>query len=188
MRAIGEVAELRLPQDERGRVGEAVAVFEADHGRFRERAVDDLERRLSGADMVDRDVAFFGLLVDQHGVAMREGAAPAVLTGHPDMGPLGAQRGDRQRLGGRPVDAFAGFDRGALCFQLAGDLGVEAKALRHRHEAAPDLPQRLAGNAGIAAAIVVGSLFEPGPGAFEPIRLVRAVALRRLELTFRAPQ
>ena len=71
-------------------IGEAVAVFEADHRGFRKRAVDDLERRLSGADVVDRDVAFFGLLVDQHGVALREGAAPAVLTGHPDMGAFGA--------------------------------------------------------------------------------------------------
>ena len=90
LRAIGEIAELRLPQDERGGVGEAVAVFEADHGGLGKRAVDDFERGLSGADMVDRDAAFLGLLVDQHGVALRKGAAAAVLTGHPHMGPLGA--------------------------------------------------------------------------------------------------
>ena len=42
----------------------------------------------------------------------------------------------------------------------------------------------LAGNAGIAAAVVVRSLFEPGPRALEPVGLVRAIALGRLELSF----
>ena len=68
--AIGEVAELRLPQDKGGGVGEAVAVFEPDHRRFGKWAVDNLERRLPRADVIDRDIARFGLLVDQHGVAL----------------------------------------------------------------------------------------------------------------------
>ena len=44
LRAVGEVAELRLPQHQRVRIGQAVAVFEAQHGGFRQQRVDDLER------------------------------------------------------------------------------------------------------------------------------------------------
>src|SRR5205823_12446406 len=60
--AIGEIAELRLPQHQSGGIGEAVAIFEADHPSFGEWAVDNLERRLPGADVIDRYVALFGLL------------------------------------------------------------------------------------------------------------------------------
>src|SRR5215470_19442014 len=70
LRAIGKIAELRLPQHQGARIGEAVAVFEADDGGFGKRAVDDLEWRLPRTDMVDRDIACFGLLVDQYGVAL----------------------------------------------------------------------------------------------------------------------
>ncbi len=44
--AVGEVAELRFPQHQRQRVGHAVAEFEAQHGVFAERAVEDFEARL----------------------------------------------------------------------------------------------------------------------------------------------
>src|SRR6185312_7461004 len=75
LRAIGEIAELRFPQHEGVRIGKTVAIFESQHRLLRERAVDDLERRLSGTDMIDRDVALLGLLIDEDGVTLREGAA-----------------------------------------------------------------------------------------------------------------
>ena len=102
------------------------------------------------------------------------------------MGSLGAQRGDRQCLGGRPIDPLAGFDRGELGFELAGDLGVEVEAIGHRNEPVPEFPERLGSDAGITATVIVGRLVETGPGAFEPVRLVRAIALGRLELRFEA--
>ena len=43
LRAVGEVAELGFPHDQRVRLGERVAVFEAEHGLFRQHRVDDLE-------------------------------------------------------------------------------------------------------------------------------------------------
>ncbi len=49
LRAVGEVAELRLPQRQRVRLGQRVAVFEAEHGLFREHRVDDLVARLAVA-------------------------------------------------------------------------------------------------------------------------------------------
>ena len=42
-RAIGEIAELRFPQHQGLRVGERIAIFEAEHAEFGERAVADLE-------------------------------------------------------------------------------------------------------------------------------------------------
>src|SRR5205085_7415258 len=112
---------------------------EADRRRLGKRAVDDLERRLPLVDVIDRDVALLGLLVDQYCVPVREGAAAAVLAGQAHMRPLGAQRADRERLGRRPIDALTGLDRGALRFELSGDLAVQVKAIRNRHEAMPNL-------------------------------------------------
>ena len=155
LRAVGEIAELRLPDHQRLRVGEAVAVFEADHRGFRQRAVDDLERRLALADVVDRDVARFGLLIDQHRVAMRERAAAAVLAGQPDMRALGAQRADRQRLGGRPVDALAGSRSRRASPRAAGRSCGSGESPRapSRARARPRAASRAA-TAGVAAAVV----------------------------------
>ena len=49
LRAVGEIAELRLPQRQRIGLGERIAVFEAEHGLFRQHRVDDLEARLAVA-------------------------------------------------------------------------------------------------------------------------------------------
>src|SRR5262249_13250065 len=132
----------------------------------------------------DWHVPLFGLLIDKNGVTLRKCSASAVLTRHSDMRALGAQRGDRQCLGGRPVDPFSGLDGGTFRFQLASYLRVEAKAFRHRDETAPDPAQPLARNPGVAGPVVVRRFAEAGPGAFEPIRLIWAIALGRLELHF----
>ena len=94
LRAIGEIAELRFPERQRVGFGQRIAVFEAQHGIFREHRVDDLVMRLTRADVVERVVAFFGVLVDQAGMALAEGAAGAVLPGTGAPGSLrsGASR------------------------------------------------------------------------------------------------
>ena len=48
LRAVGEVAELRLPHDERVGLGQRVAVLEAEHRLLRQHRVDDLEAALVG--------------------------------------------------------------------------------------------------------------------------------------------
>src|SRR6185437_6467667 len=95
------------------------------------RAVDDLELRLAVAHVVQRHVAVLGLLVDEDGVALREGAAAAVLAREPHERALGAERADGERLGGRPVDALAAAKRVALLLELARDLGIEVESLGH---------------------------------------------------------
>src|SRR5258708_31509997 len=97
-------------------------------------------------------------------MAVREGAAAAVLARQADMRALGAQRADRQRLGSAPIDPVARFERGALCFELAGDLAVEVKAVGYRDKAMSDFAQQLDRRRRVAAAVVVGGRPQPRPG------------------------
>ena len=83
--AVGEVAELRFPDDEvvGGRAG--VAVLEGEHGLFREHRVEALEAALPLLQVGERVVDAFErvlarLAVDRR-VAVEEGAATDVLTG-----------------------------------------------------------------------------------------------------------
>src|SRR5262249_25170867 len=50
--AVGEIAELRLPDHQRSRCVERVTELEAEHRRLREQAVIRLERRLCGTERV----------------------------------------------------------------------------------------------------------------------------------------
>ena len=79
LRAVDEIAELRLPDHERRRVGGRVTVFETQHRFFRKHGVGNRELRLSGAQVLQRRVALAVFLVVQHRVPMEEGAATAVL-------------------------------------------------------------------------------------------------------------
>ena len=132
LRAVGEVAELRFPQGQRIGLGERVTVFEAEHRLFRQHRVDDLEARLALAQMIERRVAFLGLLVDQHGMALRKGAALAVLAGKPHLIAVEQQGTEGERLARRPVDADPGLDRLAPVFQKAIERAVEVEVRRQR--------------------------------------------------------
>ena len=80
--------------------------------------------------------------------------------------------------------ALAALERGALRLELARDLAVQVKALGHRHQPLSDLAQEIERHRGVAAAVVIGRRFEPGPGAFQPVGLVRAVVLGGRKLAF----
>src|SRR2546429_233414 len=82
LRAVDEVAELRLPEDQPAWVGEAHAELEAEHGVLGQHAVDDAEGRLVAPDVVERDVLVVGVDVVEDGVALAEGAAARVLPAH----------------------------------------------------------------------------------------------------------
>src|SRR5687768_6311008 len=105
LRAIGEIAELRLPQSERVRLGKRIAVFEAEHGLFGQHRVDDLEFSLL-AEMVQRLVAPLRLLVEEHRMALREGAALHVLAAEPDLEAFLEERAEGERLAHRPIDTL----------------------------------------------------------------------------------
>ncbi len=109
--AVGEVAELRLPDHQHVRLDQRVAVVEAEHRRLGQHAVVDAEPRLVRFDVVERDVDLLGLGVEPGGVAVGEGAADAVLAAETDRGSLEQQGAEGQQLGERPVHRALALDR-----------------------------------------------------------------------------
>ena len=115
LRPVDEVAELGLPEHERLRRGDRIAVLEPDRGVLGQRRVVHLERRRRRLEMLHRRETLAGVRVVQDEVAMRERAALGVLTGQSDRDALDEQAGKRERLGLAPVDpAFVERDRPAL--------------------------------------------------------------------------
>src|SRR5437899_11188130 len=102
LRAVDEVAELRLPDDQPPRVGEAHAELEAEDGVLGQHAVDDAERRLVAPDVVERNVPVAGLDVVEGGLARHEVARVAlrVVEQLPELArpPLRLLGGDRPPL------------------------------------------------------------------------------------------
>ena len=128
--AVGEVAELGLPQDEGLGVVAGVSVLEAEDGGFREHGVVDVEAGLVGPDVGEWNEAGLGLGVDEDGVALVEGAALGVLAGEADGRAVGEERGEGHQFGHAVVEgAVAGRHFSALLEELF-DLRVDVEAGR----------------------------------------------------------
>src|SRR5262249_40147081 len=110
LRAVREVAELRLPEDELLRVGQAEAELEAEDGVLGEHAVQDEHVALLRTDAVQRRVDGARLDVVEDGVAMAERPPAAVLPAHADGDALDGERAERERFGAAPVHLAAGRD------------------------------------------------------------------------------
>src|ERR1700734_4385874 len=108
--------------------------------------------------MVQRDVARFGLLIDQHRMALREGAAFAVLARKANREAIVQEGGEGERFGSGPVDRVAAFDRSATVVEEAENRLVDVEPFRHGGDPLPGLPPPSAFDPGLAAASVVGVL------------------------------
>ena len=108
LRAVHEVAELRLPDHQLEGLRGRVAVLEAEHRLLGEQRVDDDEVGLPVADVLQRDVdariPLLAVLVVEHRVAVGERAAPAVLAGEAHRVPLVDERRVGEVLGHAPVE------------------------------------------------------------------------------------
>ena len=129
LRAIGKIAKLGFPHHQRVRFRQRIAIFEPEHRIFRQHRIDHLVPRLSGADVVERVVAFFGALIDKGRVALAEGAARAILPRQAHRKAFGDQAAKGQSLGRGPVEPLAGGEHGGLRLQLAGDGLVQIEAV-----------------------------------------------------------
>ena len=111
--AIGEIAELRFPDHQFVRLGRSVAVLEAEHRLFRQHRIDHQEARLLVGYVLQRDVhagiPFLPVLVVQHGMAVEERAAPAVLAGNPHRETVFQQGGIGQIFRHAPVERQLAF-------------------------------------------------------------------------------
>src|SRR6185312_13425745 len=102
--------------------------------------------------MVERRVAFLGLLVEQHRMALRERTALGVLAGQAHTMTFLEQRTASQRLGRGPIDARAALDRLQAMIEATLDRLVDVEALRQLREFLADGAQLGDGDAGITAA------------------------------------
>src|SRR5436309_3325059 len=161
-RAVDEVAELRLPEDQPAGVGEAHAELEAEYGVLGQHAVDDAERRLVAPDVVERNVPVAGLDVVEDRMALAEGAAARVLPAHADRDALEQQRAEGERLGAAPVDAAPLADHLRARLHETRGPRVRREALGHTREGGGDLVQHL-GRDGRPGAPVVARPAEPLP-------------------------
>ena len=125
---VEEVAELRLPGHETLGVVEAVAVLEAEHAGFGERAVEDLDAGLVGGEVLQRRVGAAIFHVVEHGVAVAERAAGGVLAGEADAKALGRQGGEGQGLAGGPIERALAAGHLARRSMKLLELGMEVKA------------------------------------------------------------
>ena len=166
LRAVDEVAELRLPEDERLRRRHRVAVLEAERGVLRERRVVGLEGCGRLRQVLDRSVLGARVRVVEDEVAVGEGAALGVLAGEADRDALDEQARERERLGLAPVDA-AGVERLDPPLEHLHELRVDGEALRHVDELGRELSEPVFRDAG-------GDVcFRRGWGAFAVCRLGR---------------
>src|SRR6185437_16637116 len=160
-----------------------IAIFEAEHGLFGQARVEHFEARLALTEMVERRVALLGILIEKHCVALREGAALAVLARQAYGVPLLQQGAECKRLGRGPIDPLTCPN--CLCAVVEETLDgfVDMEIRRNDCDFLADLAQHFDCNTGIAAAWVLDLTrrLQAGPAAVEPVGLVRLVALRRLE-------
>ena len=176
LRAIGEIAELGLPQHKRFGFGERITVFEADHGRLREKRIGNLELRLARPDMIEHNSALLAFLIDQGRMALRERAARRILAGQAHWKAFVEQRAESQRLGGCPIDSLAGLHHLAFGAELAGDGAVNVEIFRHGADGAPDRLQSVAFHRSLAPPIRTGRRgLEAGPAPVQPVGLVGPV-------------
>ena len=155
LRAVDEVAELRLPdaQDVGGLV--RVAELEAEDAVLREEAVVDGQlRRLVRVYVVDEAVLAAVVLVVDDGVPVRERAALDVLAREADGHAVQEQRAERQRLAERPVDALAGRHGLREAGEAAPEPAVELEAVGDRRQRGADGGERVRGRARLAEGAV----------------------------------
>ncbi len=147
--AVGEIAELRLPQHQRVGGVQREAPLEAQHCRLGEQAVDQFQRRLVRRQRAQRREALAGAGVIQGGVPLAERAAPAVLAGKADRRPFQQQRPERQRLSQGPEDRLVLVQVLPPRLKQRGEFGMDVEAFGHAHQPVGDLPERRLGHAGL---------------------------------------
>ena len=81
LRAVGEIAELRLPQRQHGRIAERVTIIKPQHGELGQQRVEHAKPTLLRTHLLQRNVPRAGFVIVKHRVALGKRAASAVLAG-----------------------------------------------------------------------------------------------------------
>ena len=129
LRAVGEVAELRFPQHQRLGIGAGEAVLEAEHAVFATagcRRPRTCRAAAWHSGMYLRSV----VLVDPDRVALAERAAARILARQAHAEAFGDEAAEGERLGGRPVEAFAALEHRPLGVDHAAERLVDRRGRR----------------------------------------------------------
>ena len=129
--AVGEVTELRFPDDQCFRGGGGVAVLEAQHRLLGEQRIVDIKARLTFLKVGQRHIVLAVLLVVQHRMAVREGTAPGILAGEPHHHALVQQAGVGEGLAVTPVDRHGAGGHFAAVLENLLHLPLQHHALGH---------------------------------------------------------
>ena len=182
LRAVGEVAELRLPQHQRAGIGERVAVLEAEHARLRKQRVVRL-RTSPGRARSSLSGTYCVLvgLVDQHRMALAEGAALGVLAREPHAVPV-ERAACRTRAPRRSPSRCPRRFRASPAWLRAGGaiFGLRSKPSGTRASAAPTSGEIARGRRGCLLRLLARPGTSPLQCALQPVGLVRLVGLRCL--------
>mmetsp|Transcript_12259 Transcript_12259/g.16810 ORF Transcript_12259/g.16810 Transcript_12259/m.16810 type:complete len:727 (-) Transcript_12259:1120-3300(-) len=201
LRAVHEVAELRLPQHQRVGVLQRVAHLEAQHAELRQDGVAHGElglhvggggaalaqrqrRRGVLGQVVERHELVAGALVHDDGVAVREGASLHVLAAQPHVVALQQQRAEGQCLGRGPVQALAPLDGVQAGLHDLHQLLVCLQRLGQPAHLGAHLLQPVHGHTRLADAGQLPGRQEAAPLGAQPVMLGCLPRLGGLEFSF----
>ena len=140
LRAVDEVAELRLPQHQRVRRLDRVAVLEARGTRARDSGeLYTSSAPLAPGEVLDRRELLAGVGVVQHHVAVRERAALAVLAGQADVACPSSSSDAYASASAAPQSNVASGIVARFCSCLR-ELGVDREAVRHLQQLRAEAP------------------------------------------------
>mmetsp|Transcript_85195 Transcript_85195/g.245935 ORF Transcript_85195/g.245935 Transcript_85195/m.245935 type:complete len:317 (+) Transcript_85195:862-1812(+) len=182
LRGVGEIAELRLPDDQRIWVLVSVAQLEAKHSILGQDGVPSNECFLwAQAQVVQETVSVVSLLVPDDAVSVREGPTLHILACDPHVVALEQQAAPGQRLSRGPIDLLALVEVLALLLQLPLEPAVQGEALRGFAEFVADGLQKRGLQACGVALPFVGGLGETLPFRGDPFHCLAMVAVGGLE-------
>src|SRR6266849_2083709 len=149
LRAVGEIPELRFPQNERLRIVAAETVFETEATCLGKRRVVNLAEGLSLGKMREREVVVLLLRVNEHRVALAERAALGVLPREAHGIALEKYGAERQHFCKTIIDGTLPMPHFRALLEKLRDFRMEVKSLGHANEAVGDLREFFRSEAGI---------------------------------------
>ena len=142
--AVGKIAKLRLPDHQGARIVGGIAVFKSQHGFFRQNGVDHGKIGLAFVDVLQRNVdafvEFFAVLVVQHGMAVGEGAAAAVLPGNAHRESFGQQGGKSHVFAHAPIHEDVAAPHGGAVVEYFARQRMHVEPFRHAGDAFGNAP------------------------------------------------
>ena len=145
--AVGEIAELRFPHNQRVRTLNRVPVLKGQYGVFGQRRIVHPQLGLILRKSGERGPLFARVVIVHRGMALYESTAPDVLPRHAHWQALDEERAEGEKFAERPIDVALTAHLGAPLKQL-GDLGMQRETGGNLQVRLADAGDDLAGGPG----------------------------------------